>query len=58
MRVVVIAPEARDEVLALPVTVRARFDAVISRLEKWPAVSGAKPLRGDWKGHYRVRMGD
>jgi mRNA-degrading endonuclease RelE of RelBE toxin-antitoxin system len=24
----------------------------------WPAVSGAKPLRGDLAGHYRVRTGD
>ena len=55
---VVMAPEARVDVLMLPVTIRARLDAMISRLEKWPAVSGAKPLRGDWKGHYRVRMGD
>lgn len=21
-------------------------------------MSGAKPLRGEWKGHYRIRMGD
>jgi mRNA-degrading endonuclease RelE of RelBE toxin-antitoxin system len=45
-------------VLALPVTMRARFDAVTTRLEAWPTVSGAKPLRGEWKGHYRIRMGD
>lgn len=55
---VVLAPEAQNDVLALPVTMRARFDAVITRLESWPKVSGAKPLRGDWKGHYRIRMGD
>ena len=55
---VVLAPEAQSDVLALPVTMRARFDAVITRLEAWPAVSGAKPLRGEWKGHYRIRMGD
>jgi mRNA-degrading endonuclease RelE of RelBE toxin-antitoxin system len=51
---VVIAPDAEDEIEALPVTVRARLDAVISRLEKWPNVSGAKPLRKEWKGHYRI----
>ena len=24
----------------------------------WPAVSGAKPLRGDLQGSYRIRTGD
>jgi mRNA-degrading endonuclease RelE of RelBE toxin-antitoxin system len=24
----------------------------------WPDVSGAKPLRGDWRGHHRIRVGD
>jgi hypothetical protein len=43
---VVIAPEAEGDVEDLPITVRARLDAAISRLEKWPEVSGAKPLRG------------
>jgi len=28
------------------------------RLEHWPAVSGAKPLRGRLAGHYRIRTGD
>lgn len=55
---VLIAPDAQDEVLGLPVTMRARLDAIITRLESWPKVSGAKPLRGAWKGHYRIRMGD
>lgn len=43
---------------SLPTTMRVRFDAVITRLEAWPDVSGATPLRGEWKGHYRIRMGD
>ena len=55
---VLIAPEAQADVLELPVTMRARLDGVIARLEKWPNLSGAKPLRGEWKGHYRIRMGD
>jgi addiction module RelE/StbE family toxin len=55
---VVIAKEALADVARLPITMRVRFDAVITRLESWPDVSGAKPLRGDWKGHYRIRMGD
>ena len=55
---IVLAPEAQSDVLELPLTMRVRFDTVITRLEKWPAVSGTKPLRGEWKGHYRIRMGD
>ena len=30
----------------------------IARLDQWPNVSGAKPLRGDLVGHYRLRVGD
>jgi mRNA-degrading endonuclease RelE of RelBE toxin-antitoxin system len=55
---VLLAPEAQADVLALPVTMRARFDAVVTRLEAWPAVTGAKALRGKLKGHFRIRMGD
>jgi mRNA-degrading endonuclease RelE of RelBE toxin-antitoxin system len=37
---------------------RVRLDAVITCLKAWPNLSGAKPLRGIWKDHYRIRMGD
>ena len=30
----------------------------MDRLERWPDVSGARSLRGRWKGCYRVRTGD
>jgi mRNA interferase RelE/StbE len=55
---VVIARQALADVANLPLTMRVRFDAVVTRLQSWPAVSGAKPLRGEWKGHHRIRMGD
>ena len=55
---VLIAPEAQDDVERLPVVIRARVDAIVNRLRSWPAVSGAKPLRGEWVGHYRIRTGD
>jgi mRNA-degrading endonuclease RelE of RelBE toxin-antitoxin system len=42
----------------LPLAVRARVAAIIERLEKWPAVRGAKPLRGKLAGHRRMRTGD
>ena len=31
---------------------------IVGRLAKWPEVSGAKPLRGNLAGHYRIRTGD
>lgn len=37
---------------------RVRVLKVIHRLHGWPAVSGAKPLRGRFAGHYRIRTGD
>jgi mRNA-degrading endonuclease RelE of RelBE toxin-antitoxin system len=55
---VVIAEEALSDVTSLSTTMRARLDTVITRLEAWPNVSGAKPLRREWKGHYRIRRGD
>src|ERR1700722_14770622 len=30
---------------------------VFVRLAQWPQVAGAKPLRYDWKGHWRIRVG-
>ena len=53
-----ITPEAEADLGRLPVTIRARVADVVDRLEKWPHVSGAKPLRGEWAGHYRIRTGD
>ena len=32
--------------------------SIIQRLEKWPEVSGTKPLRGEWAGYHRIRTGD
>jgi mRNA interferase RelE/StbE len=58
MATVVITPDAQKEFEALPLAVRARIAKVFERLEKWPNVSGARPLRGDLAGHYRIRTGD
>ena len=30
----------------------------MERLEQWPHVSGARPLRGELTGSYRLRTGD
>jgi mRNA-degrading endonuclease RelE of RelBE toxin-antitoxin system len=42
----------------LPTILKARVRDVIARLELWPNVSGAKPLRHALKGSYRIRTGD
>jgi mRNA interferase RelE/StbE len=55
---VLLSPDAHAELDALPVTIRARVLRVLERLVMWPNVSGAKPLSGDWAGHYRIRTGD
>lgn len=44
--------------MELPRPIQQRMREIIARLQKWPAVSGAKPLRHNLKGHYRVRTGD
>lgn len=56
--VVLLARDAQADYDGLPVTIQARVAAVIERLRQWPDVSGAKPLRGDWAGHHRIRTGD
>ena len=50
--------EAVEQLAELPNVVLARMENIVRRLQDWPAVSGAKPLRGDLAGHYRIRTGD
>ena len=50
--------EAVEQLSELPNVVLSRLENIVRRLENWPAVSGAKPLRGDLAGHYRIRTGD
>lgn len=49
---------ARRQLEQLPMSIRARMYDLIERLEKWPSVSGVKPLRGNLAGRYRLRTGD
>lgn len=58
MAVVVYERDAAKQVAALPPSIKRRIASVVMRLEHWPAVSGAKPLRGRLAGHYRIRTGD
>jgi mRNA interferase RelE/StbE len=55
---VLLAKDAQADFDDLPATIQARVNTVIERLKQWPNVSGAKPLRGEWVGHYRIRTGD
>jgi len=58
MFTVTVTTDAREQLLKLPLTIRVRISQVFERLEKWPDVSGAKPLRRGMKGSYRIRTGD
>ena len=58
MATVVLTREAADQLESLPNAIHARVLRVLVRLERWPAVSGAKPLTGNLAGHYRMRTGD
>ena len=55
---VTLEPEAAEQFGKLPERIKSRVTGIIQRLSGWPAVSGAKPLRGDLAGHYRIRTGD
>jgi len=58
MALVELARDAERQIDALPKSIRLRILAVVRRLEEWPSVSGAKPLRGDLAGRFRIRTGD
>ena len=55
---VLFSDEAIEQVGKLTNPTLARVQAVLERLEEWPQISGAKPLRGTLKGHYRLRTSD
>lgn len=58
MAIVLATPEAQRQFGGLPVVIQARVEKIYQRLERWPEVSGAKPLTGDLAGHFRMRTGD
>jgi mRNA-degrading endonuclease RelE of RelBE toxin-antitoxin system len=55
---VVVTASALEEFTRVPRPIQARVLQLVSRLERWPAVSGAKPLSGKLAGHFRLRTGD
>ena len=58
MAKVTLTPAAAQALEGLPLVIHVRVLALLERLEKWPAVSGAKPLTGPLAGHFRLRTGD
>lgn len=58
MAKVELTPEAVENAAGLPKAIKKRLRKVLQRLAKWPAVSGAKPLKGELAGWFRVRTGD
>ena len=58
MAIVELTPEAQRQSLKLPKPIRGRLHGVLARLAAWPRVSGAKPLRGNLAGRFRLRTGD
>ncbi len=58
MAIVVLTPEAAAQLDNLPLVAHGRVLRLLERLENWPQVSGAKPLRGGLAGRFRLRTGD
>jgi len=55
---VVLTAQAQRELNELGRKIHYRITGVLLRLEGWPAVSGAKPLRHGLAGRFRIRTGD
>jgi mRNA interferase RelE/StbE len=58
MATVILTPAASRQLDRLPKRIHAHVLKMLDRLESWPNVSGAKPLRGDLAGWFRLRTGD
>jgi len=58
MATVALTPDAAEQFASLPRGIQPRINQVILRLEDWPDVSGAKPLKGELAGNFRIRTGD
>ena len=58
MATVVLTPVAADGLEQLSNPLHSRVLKLLVKLERWPGVSGAKPLRGELAGRYRLRTGD
>lgn len=50
--------DAQRQIDRLPKSIRVRMLTLLERLQRWPEVSGAKPLSGRLAGRFRLRTGD
>ena len=55
---VLVTASALEEYSRVPRPIQTRVLQLVGRLERWPNVSGAKPLSGNLAGHFRLRTGD
>ena len=55
---VVLTPGAVRQLDRLPLVIKVRTSNLFRRLDRWPAISGAKPLSGNYTGWFRMRIGD
>jgi mRNA-degrading endonuclease RelE of RelBE toxin-antitoxin system len=53
-----VTASALEEFTRLPRPIQARVLQLVERLDRWPQVSGAKPLAGNLAGSFRLRTGD
>ncbi len=51
-------PAAASDLERLSNPIHGLILRLLVRLQGWPGVSGAKPLRGEMAGRYRLRTGD
>jgi len=58
MAEVEITPAALNELARVPLPIQLRIRDVIRRLANWPALNGAKLLRKELVGNFRIRTGD
>jgi mRNA-degrading endonuclease RelE of RelBE toxin-antitoxin system len=58
MAIVTLTTEAAEQLESLNNPIHGRVLRLLVRLERWPDVSGAKPLSGGLAGRYRLRTGD
>jgi mRNA-degrading endonuclease RelE of RelBE toxin-antitoxin system len=55
---VFVTAAALEEYAGLPRPIQTRVLQLVGRLRQWPNISGAKPLRGNLAGQFRLRTGD
>lgn len=58
MPTVILTDAAQADVDKLTDPIYHRVLQIVERLARWPAVSGAKPLRHGLAGRHRIRTGD